>query len=612
MPKINVLPKEISELIAAGEVVERPSSVIKELIENSIDAGAKTITVEIRNGGITYMRVTDDGCGIANSEVPLAFLRHATSKISSEKDLDFISTLGFRGEALAAVSSVAKVEMFTKTKTEKFGTHYIIEGSCEVLYDEDGCSDGTTIIIRDLFFNTPARMKFLKKDTYEGNSVAAIVDRIAISHPEISFKFIRDNKTTLTTSGDGNLKNTVYSVMGREFSNSLISVDYELNGVKVSGLTCKPVFCKPSRNYQLTFLNGRFVRSGTVMAAVEQAYKNSAMVGKYPGFVLNLSIPFDTVDVNVHPAKTEVRFSDERRIFEAVYPAIKNALSTGDSRPEISINKPIFNRFERMNVEEYRQQILPQVESNPQKTVTHEKTPKISFSVAKSDNHSLLTDEIKLPDIPKKCVETFEEKSEETIIIEEKNDEPIEEIILIGEAFNTYIVVQKGNSIFMVDKHAAHERILYNSLKKNIKIGIQPLLIPATVNLPKDDYNTLVANIDLINENDFEIEDFGNGSIIVRALPSSLIDTNINDLFSEIAVGLSDSKILSVNKLDRIYHTVACRSAIKAGNITSDLEKLNLAKKVLSDNEIMYCPHGRPVAFEIKKSELERQFGRLQ
>ena len=291
MPKINVLPKEISELIAAGEVVERPSSVIKELIENSIDAGAKTITVEIRNGGITYMRVTDDGCGIANSEVPLAFLRHATSKISSEKDLDFISTLGFRGEALAAVSSVAKVEMFTKTKAENFGTHYIIEGSCEVLYDEDGCSDGTTIIIRDLFFNTPARMKFLKKDTYEGNSVAAIVDRIAISHPEISFKFIRDNKTTLTTAGDGNLKNTVYSVMGREFANALISVDYELNGVKVNGLTCKPIFCKPSRNYQLTFLNGRFVRSGTVMAAVEQAYKNSAMVGKYPGFVLNLTIP---------------------------------------------------------------------------------------------------------------------------------------------------------------------------------------------------------------------------------------------------------------------------------------------------------------------------------
>ena len=608
MPKINVLPKEISELIAAGEVVERPSSVIKELIENSIDAGAKTITVEIRNGGITYMRVTDDGCGIANSEVPLAFLRHATSKISSEKDLDFISTLGFRGEALAAVSSVAKVEMFTKTKAENFGTHYIIEGSCEVLYDEDGCSDGTTIIIRDLFFNTPARMKFLKKDTYEGNSVAAIVDRIAISHPEISFKFIRDNKTTLTTAGDGNLKNTVYSVMGREFANALISVDYELNGVKVSGLTCKPVFCKPSRNYQLTFLNGRFVRSGTVMAAVEQAYKNSAMVGKYPGFVLNLTIPFDTVDVNVHPAKTEVRFSDERRIFEAVYPAIKNALSLGDTRPEIKISKPVFNQFERMNVEEYRQQILPSTEIKQTKNDFSVKTERINFNVAKSDNKSILVDKIELPDIPVKKAEVIEAKIKKENISEEQ----LEEILLIGEAFNTYVVVQKGNSIFMIDKHAAHERILYNSLKKNIKIGIQALLVPATVTLSMDEYNTLVSNIDLLNENDFEVEDFGNGSIIIRALPSSLVGVNINDLFSEIADKLSGSNVLSVDKLDRIYHTVACRSAIKAGNITSDLERLNLAKRVLSDDEIMYCPHGRPVAFEIKKSELERQFGRLQ
>ena len=608
MPKINVLPKEISELIAAGEVVERPSSVIKELIENSIDAGAKTITVEIRNGGITYMRVTDDGCGIANSEVPLAFLRHATSKISSEKDLDFISTLGFRGEALAAVSSVAKVEMFTKTKAENFGTHYIIEGSCEVLYDEDGCSDGTTIIIRDLFFNTPARMKFLKKDTYEGNSVAAIVDRIAISHPEISFKFIRDNKTTLTTAGDGNLKNTVYSVMGREFANALISVDYELNGVKVNGLTCKPIFCKPSRNYQLTFLNGRFVRSGTVMAAVEQAYKNSAMVGKYPGFVLNLTIPFDTVDVNVHPAKTEVRFSDERRIFEAVYPAIKNALSLGDTRPEIKISKPVFNQFERIKVEEYRQQILPSTEIKQTKNNFSANTEKVNFNIAKSDNKSILVDKIELPDIPVKKAEVIEAKIKKENISEEQ----LEEILLIGEAFNTYIVVQKGNSIFMIDKHAAHERILYNSLKKNIKIGIQALLVPATVTLSMDEYNTLVSNIDLLNENDFEVEDFGNGSIIIRALPSSLVGVNINDLFSEIADKLSGSNVLSVDKLDRIYHTVACRSAIKAGNITSDLERLNLAKRVLSDDEIMYCPHGRPVAFEIKKSELERQFGRLQ
>ncbi len=612
MPKINLLPKDISELIAAGEVVERPASVIKELVENSIDAGAKNIEIEILGGGITYMRVTDDGCGISNGDVPLAFLRHATSKISKQDDLDAIATLGFRGEALAAVSSVAKVELFTKTRDEDFGTHYVIEGSCEVLFDEQGCNDGTTIVIRDLFFNTPARMKFLKKDTQEGNQVAAIIDRIAISHPEISFKFIRDRKNVLTTSGDSNLKNAVYSVMGREFSNSLIPLAYESNGIKVEGLICKPINCKPSRNYQFTYLNGRYVRSGTVMAAVEQAYKNSAMVGKFPGFVLNITIPFETVDVNVHPAKTEVRFSDERKVFEAVYPAVKNALSVGDSRPEIKIKQTEFNPYKRMTIDEYRQQVLP-ISQKIDTVLDEPKKPQIS--IPKDDvvvaRQNPITDDgvIIVPDIPKReqqPITEVEQVKEETVV------EPEEDVILVGEVFLTYIVVQKGNSIFLIDKHAAHERIIYNDLKKNLKSGIQQLLVPETVTMTKDEYASILLNIDLLNENDFEVEDFGNGTVIIRAVPSCLVGCDLASLMSEIASKLSSGKLLQIDKLDNLYHTVACKSAIKAGFLTSDLEKLKLAKRVLSDNEVMYCPHGRPVAFEIKKSELERQFGRLQ
>ena len=329
MPEIKVLPKEISELIAAGEVVERPASVIKELVENSIDAGADNITVEIQHGGITYMRITDNGCGIEKNDVPTAFLRHATSKIKNSGDLNAIGTLGFRGEALAAVSSVARVEMFTKPRDAAFGTHYEIEGGVEKLCEEAGCPDGTTIVIRDIFFNTPARMKFLKKDVSEANAAAAVVERIALSHPEIAFKLIRDGKQALMTPGDGKINTAVYSVLGREFAGTLMEVDGGLDGIGVKGLTCKPVSCRPTRNYQFVFLNGRLVRSGTVTAAVEQAYKNSAMIGKFPGFVLYLSVPLDTVDVNVHPAKTEVRFSDERRIFDAVYSSVRSALSKG-------------------------------------------------------------------------------------------------------------------------------------------------------------------------------------------------------------------------------------------------------------------------------------------
>ena len=355
MANIRLLEKNVAELIAAGEVVERPASVIKEMCENSIDAGASRLAVEIRNGGVTFMRVSDNGCGIFPEDVPTAFLRHATSKIKDENDLGAIATLGFRGEALAAVSSVARVEMLTKPHELDVGTRYVIEGGEEQLIEEAGCADGTVITVCDLFYNTPARMKFLKKDVSEGNAVAAVVDRIALSHPELSVKLIRDGKTVLNTPGNGRLYDAVYAVCGREFASSMIEFDTASEGIGVRGLTCKPFACKPTKNGQYVFLNGRFVKSGTVAAALEQAYKHSAMVGKYPSAVIHLTVPYGAVDVNVHPAKTEVRFSDEKRIFDAVYGAVKNALAAGDERPDMTLPVRKNNAFVNMTADEYRQ-----------------------------------------------------------------------------------------------------------------------------------------------------------------------------------------------------------------------------------------------------------------
>lgn len=619
MPEIKVLPKEISELIAAGEVVERPASVIKELVENSIDAGADNITVEIQHGGITYMRITDNGCGIARNDVPTAFLRHATSKIKSSGDLNAIGTLGFRGEALAAVSSVAKVEMFTKPRENDLGTHYEIDGGQEKLCEEAGCPDGTTIVIRDIFYNTPARMKFLKKDVSEANAAAAVVERIALSHPEIAFKLIRDGKQSLMTPGDGKINTTVYSVLGREFAGTLMEVDGGLDGIGVKGLTCKPVLCRPTRNYQFVFLNGRLVRSGTVTAAVEQAYKNSAMIGKFPGFVLYLSVPLDTVDVNVHPAKTEVRFSDERRIFDAVYSSVRSALSKGDTRPEVKLKEPVFNPFERMSTAQYRQQPIskPTVaeEVYKVKPSLHNTTETVTFRDA-NYNHDKTE---KTVYVPKEIIEPPIVQTEKPIITErvavditrEAEDEK-PPVTLIGEAFLTYIIVQMGESVFMIDKHAAHERILFNKLKKEQKTEMQALLTAVTVSLTREEYNAVISNTEKLSKAGFEVEDFENSSVRVSAVPAALTKEDIPSVISELAGDLLKGKAPDAERLDDMYHTVACKAAIKAGSRTSPLEMQKLAERVLYSDDIMYCPHGRPVAFEIKRRELEKQFGRIQ
>lgn len=622
MPEIKVLPKEISELIAAGEVVERPASVIKELVENSIDAGADNITVEIQHGGITYMRITDNGCGIEKNDVPTAFLRHATSKIKNSGDLNAIGTLGFRGEALAAVSSVAKVEMFTKPRDAAFGTHYEIEGGVEKLCEEAGCPDGTTIVIRDIFFNTPARMKFLKKDVSEANAAAAVVERIALSHPEIAFKLIRDGKQSLMTPGDGKINTAVYSVLGREFAGTLMEVDGGLDGIGVKGLTCKPVSCRPTRNYQFVFLNGRLVRSGTVTAAVEQAYKNSAMVGKFPGFVLYLTVPLNTVDVNVHPAKTEVRFSDERRIFDAVYSSVKNALARGDTRPEVKLHEPVFNPFERMTTAEYKQQpimkptVAEEIYKNrpslhnaykPQeKTVLRD----ANYNVSKTNNTVYIPERIINP--PPMAEESPQPQRTVSVDIMRDVEDERPPITLIGEAFLTYIIVQMGESVFMIDKHAAHERILFNRLKKEQKTETQTLLTAVIVALTGDEYNAAISNTEALEKAGFEVEDFGNSSVRVSAVPASLTREDIPSVISELAGKLSKGKAPDSERLDDMYHTVACKAAIKAGSRTSPLEMQKLAERVLYSDDVMYCPHGRPVAFEIKRRELEKQFGRIQ
>lgn len=636
MAKINLLPKNVAELIAAGEVVERPSSVIKELCENSIDAGADKITVEIKNGGVTFMRITDNGCGMFPEDVPTAFLRHATSKISTGADLDSIATLGFRGEALAAVSSVARIELLTKPRELDMGTRYVIEGGDELLYEEAGCADGTVITVRDLFFNTPARMKFLKKDVTEGNSVAAVMDRIALSHPEVSVKFIRDGKTVMTTPGNGNLKDTVYAVCGREFASEMMELSGDLNGIKVSGMVCKPIACKPTRNGQYTFLNGRFVRSGTVAAALEQAYKGSAMVGKYPSAVIFLTVPFGAVDVNVHPAKTEVRFSDEKRIFEAVYHSAINAISRKDERPSMSfVAKKPNNTFLNMTAEQYKQAALPVEPPKPQKLKYESSVSDnivaadVNFKVAPQKPTMVADEESLIKPIVKKT-ETVEtpvaaptvekpklqevEKPQETPIIKEVSApaEQKPEIKFIGEAFKTYIIAEMDGELYFIDKHAAHERILYEELKKSTKPETQVLLTAESVRLTNEDYDAVISSETELQEMGFEIEDFGNGTILVRAIPSVLLGENIASVMSEVAQSLHTKGKPDIEKYDDVYHRIACRAAVKAGNTTTSLEAKQLAERVLSDRDIMYCPHGRPVAVRMSKKEIEKQFGRIQ
>lgn len=646
MPKINVLPKHLAELIAAGEVVERPASVVKELLENSIDAGADSVTVEIKNGGISYIRITDNGCGISKDDIRNAFVSHATSKIATSDDLNSIFTLGFRGEALASVSAVARVEVMTRTEDDECGTRYVIEAGEEVLLDDAGCPKGTTMIVRDLFYKTPARMKFLKKDVTEANAVSGVVDRIALSHPEVSIRFIREGKQVLITSGNGDLLTCIREIFGKDFSADLIHAEYEGNGVKVSGYVSKPSAARPNRNMQFFFLNNRLIKTGTGSAAVSEGYKNSVMVGKFPSCVLNIEINPSLVDVNVHPAKTEVRFSDERLIFNAVYYACKNALAAGDTPKQVKeIVKDFYKEppkpAEQLKItptpapkKDFWQHVPvkkdePEVDINrvnapkaevvvkPVETVEVKKAP-VETVVLKAPAEEIKKEE-KIEDILLNSPQKQEIKEPEPKSVPVSNpapEKPVfeeEEFHLIGEAFKTYILCEYRNKMIIIDKHAAHERIIYEKLKKESgDRSPQLLLMPVTVTLSKEEYSVVLENIPLINDAGFEVEDFGNGCVIVRECPMELSADDVSDVICEIAGRFVEKKQdVSFERMDWIFHSVACRSAIKAGNFTSRLEMERFAKQLLSMPEIRYCPHGRPVIIEMTQRELEKNFGRI-
>lgn len=656
MSKIKVLPKEIVELIAAGEVVERPASVIKELMENAIDAGSSSVTVEIKNGGITYIRVTDNGCGISREDIRNAFISHATSKISKRDDLYAIGTLGFRGEALASIAAVSNVEVLTRTPEEETGTRYCISAGEETLVDDAGCPLGTTIVVRDLFFNTPARMKFLKRDVSEANAVAGIVDKIALSNPDVSIRFIREGKSALFTSGSGDLKTAAYEIFGKDFADGLIEADYSFESVKISGLVSKPTKSRPNRNMQFFFVNGRLVKSGTASAALSEAYKNSIMVGKFPYCVLNITTAPGLVDVNVHPAKIEVRFANERTVFSAVYYAAKNALEHRDEAPKVTIPRtaqtelfePVRPKTEqmrlpekqpdfwnRMSSSEYRSAQQPEkptyqqpvarediitVASPDKKPETADSEPStiqhfLDAQRAKKEETAVIEADIR-PELSEKAATLPDEKPEETArALDTAVDEKPAElpVTVIGEAFKTYIIVQQGESIFLVDKHAAHERMLFNELVKNdSKRSTQMLLTPITVTLSKEEYSSVLDNLDMLMQAGFAVEDFGYSVVIVRECPMEISADEVADVVAELAGYLVENrqKLISEKK-EWLFSLMACKAAIKGGMYTTEYERELFIKRLFASPEIRYCPHGRPVMIEITRRELEKNFGRV-
>lgn len=667
MPRINVLPKAVAELIAAGEVVERPASVVKELVENAIDAKSTAVSVEIKNGGIKYIRVTDNGCGILREDVKTAFISHATSKIQSADDLNSIFTLGFRGEALPSVAAVSRMSVLTKTAEEEIGTSFTIEGGQAGETEDAGCPDGTTIIVRDLFFNTPARMKFLKRDITEGGYVADIITKTALSHPEVKFSFIKDGKPVLSTPGNGELLSTIYALFGKDIADALIECSYELDGIKVKGYISRPLNNRPNRNMQFFFVNGRFVRIPAAVPALDEAYKNRIMVGKFPMCFLFAEIQPEKIDVNVHPAKTEIRFSDERKIFELFYYAAKGALNAGDNkRPDVKLKserdvlrKPqetvqqleikaepapslpsqrvavlrdttsVYNSFIQKTDEpltDVKEKVIATDKPFAQFVQQQKEKPKADISVVFEENNNVTEKEaepvfvqnfkseekteIKTETEIKTQINTYPEQKEE---ISEKPERAVPHFNVIGEVFKTYILVECGEKLLIIDKHAAHERMIFNEISKNKgKINSQLMLAPVTVTLSVREHSAVIDNLDIFSQCGYLVEDFGASSVIVRECPVELGREDISSLVSEMAGQLLKGNMNPVpEKLDWLYHSTACRAAVKAGDKTNMLEMPSFVKKILEDDEIRYCPHGRPVVYELSRREIEKQFGRL-
>lgn len=623
MPKIIQLSPHVANLIAAGEVVERPASVAKELLENAVDAGASQVTIEIRDGGMTFLRVTDNGSGMSPEDARVAFQRHATSKLRSAEDLAAISSMGFRGEALAAIASVSRVDLLTRTAGGSSGISLHLEAGCIQEDAEAGCPEGTTIIIRDLFFNTPARMKFMKADTVEGGRVTAAVQLQALAHPSVAFRFLRDGKEILSTPGDGKLESAIYCVYGRE-SARMVRLESRWDSYSLAGFVSKPTDARPSRSLQTYFVNGRPVRSKLLTSALEEAYRNQIMVGKFPACVLHLTLPASAVDVNVHPAKTEVKFLNEKAVFDCVHYGVLGVLNKTPDRPQMQFRqtpvpqnsaavpekKPDF--FQAMPVQEYRPVAAPKAF-----------LPGVERASAPAMREYVITPSIAAAPTPVTSSAGHPPAQAEPLPVSQAAEEPPAEQVslpmpqeipwrMVGELYRSYILVEQGEDAYLIDKHAAHERILFDKLRENQEaITAQSLLSPIPCRLSPELIAALLTNRRLLEELGFEIEEFGGNTVLLRQVPMDLDVGDAQEALEELAVNLMSGKQADKKGLrDELLHTVACKAAIKAGWHTDEQELLALVKAVMAREDLKYCPHGRPICVTLSKKQLEKQFKR--
>ena len=633
MAKIIQLSPHIANLIAAGEVVERPASVVKELLENAVDAGATQVTVEIRNGGMTFLRVTDNGCGMSPEDAATAFLRHATSKLRTAEDLAAITTMGFRGEALAAIASVSRIDMLTKTADSTMGYSVSLEAGTVIEESEAGCPDGTTIIVRDLFYNTPARMKFMKSDTVEGSKVTAAVQQQALAHPGVAFRFLRDGKQVLNTPGTGALEAAAYCVYGRE-SGKMVAVDSHWDNYHVHGFVCKPTDARPSRSMQTFFVAGRPVKSRLLIAALEEAYRNQIMVGKFPACVLHLELPASCVDVNVHPAKTEVKFLNEKAVFDCIHYGVLGALNKAPDRPQVQfkespklppqpqaappaqpVKQPVQPKpdtfFRTMTAKEY-QNFTAAVKDAPQPQpaaaiATAAAVERTASLPLRSTPQIMPLERQPAPQPVAPPLQPQPEPEQQTIPM------PVSETYRIaGELFNTYILVEQEDQAYLIDKHAAHERILFNKLKENQEsISAQTLMKPVSCRLSPDEYAVLLTNRELLGSLGFEISEFGDNTILIRQVPMDLDADLAQDTLVSLAADLLSGRREDPQSVrDEILHTVACKAAIKAGWHSDKKELEVLVRQVMENEELKHCPHGRPICVTLTKKQLEKQFKR--
>lgn len=656
MPKINQLPSHVADLIAAGEVVERPGSVVKELTENAIDAGATTVTVEIKNGGITFIRVTDNGCGMAPEDAETAFLRHATSKIAVAEDLDSIHTLGFRGEALAAISAVSRIDLLTREPARTEGVSLHLESGVVTERSAAGCPAGTTILVRDLFYRTPARMKFLKRDTAEGAFAFSVVQKQALAHPEVAFRFLRDGEELLSTPGDSDLHSAIYAVLGRQTALEMVPVENQWERVSVRGFVTKPTATRGSRSYQHFFVNGRYIKSKALTAALEDAYKNQIMVGRFPACVLQITVPAETVDVNVHPTKIEVKFLSERAVFDAVHYGVLASLSRTPARPEIHLrpNAPAASQETKqllrpipaaptfptrqtapasvLPVSDVQRSAHPTPDRSASPVATaaarnaqafaatlpSEPRPIPAPTTAKPASAAMPS----VPESPKVPVPTVAEPpSQISLPLEDTPPAPPEQAEIplpeqpyrvIGEALDSFLIVEQGDAILFIDKHAAHERILFEKLKAQPHtIMSQVLLTPIAAKLDQEEAALLLQNADLLQDFGYEIEDFGGNAVLIRQIPADIDAADAESSLMELAELFRAGRHPDpISLRDDVLHTIACKAAIKAGWHTEPAERDALIHEVLTRDDIKYCPHGRPVCITLTKHQLEHQFKR--